>query len=225
MIAPVHARSDDGCLRLAGVTVARRGTVLIEDLSLDVRPGEVLGVSGPSGCGKTTLLRVISGLTKDFSGDVARPEGRIGMVFQEPRLLPWLTARDNIELVLPGLSSGERAATTDSWLDRVGLGEAAELLPAAMSGGMRQRVSVARAMATGPALLLVDEPFAALDKPLARRLRRLLLDVITRDTVTVWVTHDPEEIAEVSTARLAFDPPGEISVQVHPPTTEGSGTP
>ena len=94
-----------------------------------------------------------------------------------------------------------------------------------MSGGMRQRVSVARAMATGPALLLVDEPFAALDKPLARRLRRLLLDVITRDTVAVRVTHDPEEIAEVSTVRLTFDPPGETSVQVHRPTTEGSGTP
>ncbi|MCK7643282.1 ABC transporter ATP-binding protein [Corynebacterium antarcticum] len=225
MSAPARTRPRGGCLRLSGVTVARRGSVLIDDLSLTVRPGEVLGVSGPSGCGKTTLLRVISGLTTDFSGEITRPEGRIGMVFQEPRLLPWLTARANVELVLPDLPRGKRVATADSWLDRVGLGDAAELPPDAMSGGMRQRVSVARAMATEPALLLVDEPFAALDKPLARRLRRLLLDVITRDTVTVWVTHDPDEIAEVSTVRLDFDPPGEIPVRPHPPTTEGSGTP
>ncbi|MCX7543018.1 ATP-binding cassette domain-containing protein [Corynebacterium sp. P5848] len=225
MTTPAQTRPRDACLRLSAVTVARRGTVLIDDLYLTVRPGEVLGVSGPSGCGKTTLLRVISGLTTDFTGDVTRPAGRIGVVFQEPRLLPWLTARANIELVLPDLPRRERTATADSWLDRVGLGDVAELLPAAMSGGMRQRVSVARAMATEPALLLVDEPFASLDKPLARHLRRLLLDVITRDTVTVWVSHDPEEIAEVSTARLAFDSPEPTSVQLHPPTTQGSDTP
>ncbi|MDO4888200.1 MAG: ATP-binding cassette domain-containing protein [Actinomycetaceae bacterium] len=196
-------------LRLDDVDVYRRGLHLIDRLSLDVPPGQVLGVSGPSGAGKTTLLRVIAGMTRNYSGRVHLPEGRMSFVFQEPRLLPWLTARKNVQLTLPPESIG-KMFIAEEWLERVGLDGAMELYPAQMSGGMRQRVSIARAMATGPRLLLVDEPFSALDKPLALALREDLRDIIAHsDLVTVWVSHDPGELDEVSALRLHLDgPPG-----------------
>ena len=194
-------------LTLRHVTMVRRGLTLVKDLSLAVGPGQVLAVTGPSGAGKTTLLRAISGLSPTDGGTVARPEGRLSQVFQEPRLLPWYSAHRNISLIVDGPAPD---LTAVQWLERVGLAAAGHLPPARLSGGMRQRVAIARALAASPALLLVDEPFSALDRPLAAALRADLIELLAdQSVVTVWVTHDPEEAEEVSHLHLHLDgPPG-----------------
>ena len=202
-----HAQQDRGELRLEHVTMIRRGLTLVEDLSVTVAPGQTLAVTGASGTGKTTLLRAISGLSDTDAGSIARPEGRLSQVFQEPRLVPWYSAHRNISLVVGGPTPD---LTAVQWLERVGLASAGHLPPARLSGGMRQRVSIARALSTDPSLLLVDEPFSALDRPLAKALRADLIDLLAdQDVVTVWVTHDPDEAEEVSHLHLHLDgPPG-----------------
>lgn len=196
-------------LALSHVDIHRRRLHLVADLSLIVRPGEILGVSGASGAGKTTLLRVIAGAVGGYSGRIQRPDGRLAFVFQEPRLLPWLSARDNVLLTLDRRVPG-RFFLAEEWLERVGLSDAADVRPPQLSGGMRQRVAIARAMATEPRLLLVDEPFSALDKPLAQSLRDDLQDIVVHlNLVTVWVSHDPDELEQVSALRLHLSgPPG-----------------
>lgn len=202
--SPQKDRSE---LRLEHVTMIRRGLTLVEDLSVTVAPGQTLAVTGASGTGKTTLLRAISGLSDTDAGSIARPEGRLSQVFQEPRLVPWYSAHRNISLVVGGPTPD---LTAVQWLERVGLASAGHLPPARLSGGMRQRVSIARALSTDPSLLLVDEPFSALDRPLAKALRADLIELLAdQDVVTVWVTHDPDEAEEVSHLHLHLDgPPG-----------------
>ena len=202
--SPQKDRSE---LRLEHVTMIRRGLTLVEDLSVTVAPGQTLAVTGASGTGKTTLLRAISGLSDTDAGSTARPEGRLSQVFQEPRLMPWYSAHRNISLVVGGPTPD---LTAVQWLERVGLASAGHLPPARLSGGMRQRVSIARALSTDPSLLLVDEPFSALDRPLAKALRADLIELLAdQDVVTVWVTHDPDEAEEVSHLHLHLDgPPG-----------------
>ncbi|TFH53202.1 ABC transporter ATP-binding protein [Actinomyces viscosus] len=203
------AQRDEGRgeLRLERVTMIRRGLTLVKDLSVTVGPGQTLAVTGASGAGKTTLLRAISGLSGTDAGTVSRPDGRLSQVFQEPRLMPWYSAHRNISLVVGGPTPD---LTAVQWLERVGLASAGHLPPARLSGGMRQRVSIARALSTQPALLLVDEPFSALDRPLATALRADLIALLAdQDVVTVWVTHDPDEAEEVSHLHLRLDgPPG-----------------
>ena len=202
--SPQKDRSE---LRLEHVTMIRRGLTLVEDLSVTVAPGQTLAVTGVSGTGKTTLLRAISGLSDTDAGSIARPEGRLSQVFQEPRLMPWYSAHRNISLVVGGPTPD---LTAVQWLERMGLASAGHLPPARLSGGMRQRVSIARALSTDPSLLLVDEPFSALDRPLAKALRADLIELLAdQDVVTVWVTHDPDEAEEVSHLHLHLDgPPG-----------------
>ena len=202
--SPQKDRSE---LRLEHVTMIRRGLTLVEDLSVTVAPGQTLAVTGASGTGKTTLLRAISGLSDTDTGSIARPKGRLSQVFQEPRLMPWYSAHRNISLVVGGPTPD---LTAVQWLERVGLASAGHLPPARLSGGMRQRVSIARALSTDPSLLLVDEPFSALDRPLAKALRADLIELLAdQDVVTVWVTHDPDEAEEVSHLHLHLDgPPG-----------------
>ena len=202
-----HPQQDRGELRLEHVTMIRRGLTLVEDLSVTVAPGQTLAVTGASGAGKTTLLRAISGLSDTDSGTILRPEGGLSQVFQEPRLMPWYSAHRNISLVVGGPTPD---LTAVQWLERVGLASAGHLPPARLSGGMRQRVSIARALSTDPSLLLVDEPFSALDRPLATALRADLIDLLAdQDVITVWVTHDPDEAEEVSHLHLHLDgPPG-----------------
>ena len=204
---PTQRHGDRGELRLDQVTMIRRGLTLVEDLSVTVIPGRTLAVTGASGAGKTTLLRAISGLSDTDAGSVSRPTGRLAQVFQEPRLMPWYSAHRNISLVVGGPAPD---LTAVQWLERVGLASAGHLPPARLSGGMRQRVSIARALSTGPSLLLVDEPFSALDRPLAKALRADLTDLLAdQDVITVWVTHDPDEAEEVSHLHLHLDgPPG-----------------
>ena len=206
-MTPRDMAGETADLVLDHLTMVRRGLTLVDDLSLSVGPGRTLAITGPSGAGKTTLLRAVSGLSPADSGTVTRPQGRVAQVFQEPRLLPWYSAHRNISLIVDGPAPDLTAA---QWLERVGLAGAGHLPPARLSGGMRQRVAIARALAAAPSLLLVDEPFSALDRPLAAALRgdliRLLAD---QDVVTVWVTHDPGEAEEVSHLHLHLDgPPG-----------------
>ena len=206
-MTPRDMAGETANLVLDHLTMVRRGLTLVDDLSLSVGSGRTLAITGPSGAGKTTLLRAVSGLSPADSGTVTRPQGRVAQVFQEPRLLPWYSAHRNISLIMDGPAPN---LTAMQWLERVGLADASHLPPGRMSGGMRQRVAIARALAAAPSLLLVDEPFSALDRPLAAALRgdliRLLAD---QDVVTVWVTHDPGEAEEVSHLHLHLDgPPG-----------------
>lgn len=187
----------------------------LESVDLAVLEGEFVTVLGPSGSGKTTLLNLVSGLATPDSGEihfagVRRPvpqNGRsrgpvIGMVFQDARLLPWMTIRENVRFVLdpePGTPGREVDAEISRWLCRVGLDGTDLLYPHQLSIGMQQRVAVIRALAVEPELLLMDEPFSALDEMTARRLRDELLGLWeeTRCTV-IFVTHNPFEAAYLS---------------------------
>ncbi|WP_245667863.1 ABC transporter ATP-binding protein [Actinomadura macra] len=190
-------------LRTEGVTLGYGGRVVVSGLNLAVAAGEVLVVVGPSGCGKSTLLRAFAGLLPAVSGRVlADGEPVTGtsadraLVFQDDALLPWRSARRNVELALSlrGVPRSKRRAAALQWLDRVGLGEAADRLPRELSGGMRQRVQLARTLAAAPRAVLMDEPFGALDAQTRAAMQRLLLDVLADTPATVvFVTHDVDE--------------------------------
>ena len=156
--------------------------------------GERLTLFGPSGCGKTTLLRMIAGLDRQIHGQFSGLDSRIGFVFQEPRLLPWKTVQENIELVAPN-----QPDLISDLLEQVGLIEAAHEVAAKLSLGMARRVALARALAIKPDLLILDEPFASLDQQRALTLRALVLELIERhQTSLLLVTHDPEEAIQLT---------------------------
>jgi NitT/TauT family transport system ATP-binding protein len=177
---------------------SRGSTEALRDIDLEI-DREFLGLIGPTGCGKTTLLRVLAGLipptagTLDFNGS---EDPAYGIVFQDYSLLPWLTARKNIELGLKieGASEADRKAASDHFLQALNLDDAAHLLPHELSGGMRQRVAIARAFAPDPPLLLMDEPFGALDAITREDLQDALARLYESAPKTVvFVTHDVEE--------------------------------
>ncbi|MEV6598692.1 ABC transporter ATP-binding protein [Actinoplanes sp. NPDC051346] len=191
-------------LRVEGVSLGYPGgEPVIRDLTLDVTPGEVLVVVGASGCGKSTLLRALAGLLPVAAGTVAAdgspiagPSPDRALVFQDDALLPWRTARRNVELPLSirRVGRADRRARADSWLARVGLAGKESRLPAHLSGGMRQRVQLARTLAGGPRAILMDEPFGALDAQTRAAMQRLLVDVLRATPATVvFVTHDVDE--------------------------------
>ena len=181
---------------------------VLRNLSFDVRQGEVVSLIGESGCGKTTLLRIIQGLVRMDSGLVA-VDGRAvsgpgrdrGFVFQQASLLPWRTARENVEfgLELQGVARGSRTERALKLLMLVGLEQAAEQYPHQLSGGMQQRIGLARALAIDPAILLMDEPFSALDAQ-TREVLQLELMHIHEQTAktTLFVTHDLDEAIYLS---------------------------
>jgi len=168
---------------------------VLHDVAFTLPHGEVGAFVGPSGCGKTTMLRIIAGLDREFDGAVARPAGAIGMVFQEPRLLPWRTVEDNIRLIAPAIEETPLGAL----LDTLGLAAHRAHFPGELSLGLARRVALARAFAVEPALLILDEPFASLDRPLAVRLRdELSLLVDRRPVTTLLVTHDLDEAVRLA---------------------------
>lgn len=175
-------------LELKNVSLSYGDLRVLRDVSLRLDPGERIAVMGPSGCGKTSLLRVIAGLQSPDSGTVERTARRLSFVFHEPRLLPWLTAEENVRLVLPDAHQGEDAA---AWLSRFGLGDAADKLPAELSGGMQQLVSLARALVCTPDFLLLDEPFKALDAAAKQNAIATVSD--GTDAAIILVTHDVRE--------------------------------
>jgi NitT/TauT family transport system ATP-binding protein len=205
----------------AGVHLALAG------LSLSVATGELVCLVGPSGCGKSTLLNIINGLDRDMEGRVTldgvqATEG-IGTVFQNPRLMPWLTVLDNVCLVLDGTPRARRTAA--DLLGAMGLSDVLDAYPNRLSGGMQRRVALARAFATRPRLLLLDEPFVSLDLPVANRLREMLIELWqSRGAAVLFVTHDLREALTLGDRVLFMSAsPGrvvlEVSVDLHRPRT------
>jgi NitT/TauT family transport system ATP-binding protein len=190
-------------LELDGVRLSYTGAPVVEGLSLTVQPGEILVLTGPSGCGKSTVLRALAGLLRPDSGRVLADGQEVtttsrdrGMVFQDSALLPWRTVRSNIELALQlrGEPRTERRQRAEQWIDEVGLTGFADYLPKSLSGGMRQRVQLARGLAGAPRAVMMDEPFAALDTQTRGAMQRLLIDTWrVHPTTIVFVTHDVDE--------------------------------
>ena len=176
---------------------------VLESIRLSVAPGERLAVIGPSGCGKTTLLNIVAGLDRTFEGTLELGPGtRTAYVFQEPRLLPWRTVEENVRLVLDDAPDAD--ARVAAALAEVGLGEASRVYASRLSLGMARRTALARAFATAPSLLLLDEPFVSLDEPTAHRLRLLLLALLERHrTTALFVTHALHEAVMIAD-RLLF---------------------
>lgn len=175
-------------LKLQCVTHRYGENTVLHNFSLTLAPGERIALMGPSGCGKTTLLRIALGTLRPTEGAVENTFSGTGVVFQEPRLLPWRTALENVNLVL-----GDRESTlpqAKQWLAKMELEAAANQYPNALSGGMQQRVALARALAAEPALLVLDEPFKGLDESLRQR---ILTQVSGSHAAVLLVTHDPEE--------------------------------
>ena len=177
-------------IELKDVSVAFQGRSVLEHCSLLVPDGGHTAVMGPSGSGKTTLLRLIAGQLAPDQGSVTVSHGRISYMYQEPRLLPWLTAEENVNLVLS--DKPETMGTARQWLAAVGLADAMKKHPAELSGGMRQRVSLARALAYDGDLFLLDEPLSSLDEAMAAELLDLLKQY-TQGKSMIFVTHSPEQ--------------------------------
>ena len=163
---------------------------VIKDLSFAFPQKGAFALMGPSGCGKTTLLRLLAGLDQPNAGKITSDHAKTAMSFQEPRLLPWLNCMDNIKLVLG--KSPDADQITQKWLHAFELSNAAGQLPNELSGGMQQRLSLARALAYGGDLFLLDEPFSALDPELKARIAPLVKEA-TKDALLILVTHDKKD--------------------------------
>ena len=199
------------------------GVRALDGVSLDVDPGEIVAVIGGSGCGKSTLLRAISGLDTPSQGQVVldgapvtRPHETIGIIFQEPRLLPWLSVADNVGFGIDDRPKRERHQRIGTVLERVGLSDKAKVWPRELSGGQAQRVAIARALVPQPEVLLLDEPFSALDAftrvDLQDHLLALWAD--TRPTL-IHVTHDVDEAIVLADRVVVMRPrPGRIADEI-----------
>ena len=216
-------------VQFKGVTqaFARRGAerAALAHVDLDIAAGEFVSIVGPSGCGKSTLLDLVAGHTRPAAGSVTvggvavkEPGPDRMLVFQEHALFPWLTVQQNVEFGLrsAGVADGARAATASEWIARVGLADAASLHPHELSGGMRQRAALARAFALAPQVLLMDEPFSALDAPSRDRLHVELQD-LWRETGTtiIFVTHNVREAVVLGDRVIVMSSgPGRIIAEV-----------
>jgi NitT/TauT family transport system ATP-binding protein len=225
------SRAGDPLVSVRGVTKrfgeGSEAVVALSDVSLDVAPGDFVSLIGPSGCGKSTLLRTIGDLTTATEGEVrvggrtahdARVNRDYGMVFQKATLFNWRTVRRNVELPLEimGYDKDERTRRATEMLELVELGEFARKRPQQLSGGMQQRVAIARALAFEPALLLMDEPFGALDEITRERLNDELLRIWERTgTTVVFVTHSIPEAVFLSNRIVVMSPrPGRILAEI-----------
>jgi len=200
----------------------------VDGLNLDVRPGQMLALLGKTGCGKSTIFNMIAGLTAPSSGTVRVNgrdpfaefdsfRGKMAIVFQNDRLLPWRTAIQNVELGLEMLEVpvAERRATAQQWLTKLGLSGHENDYPHALSGGMRQRVSIARAFATNANILLCDEPFSALDESTAGRLRAEFVKLVKENGKTaVFITHSIREALEIGDRIVVLKRPAMIAYDV-----------
>jgi NitT/TauT family transport system ATP-binding protein len=199
------------------------GTTALDRFNLEVRSGEFVSLLGPSGCGKSTALRIIAGLSAASAGTVEWPAGggKIGFVFQEPTLMPWADVAGNVRLPLKlsGADETHSRAAVAQTLGRVGLAEFAQAYPRELSGGMKMRTSIARALVTEPELLLMDEPFAALDEITRFKLNNDLLALwqALRRTV-IFVTHSVFESVFLSQRIVVMTPrPGRVFTEIEIP--------
>ncbi|WP_435192335.1 ABC transporter ATP-binding protein [Streptomyces sp. bgisy126] len=213
-------------LALHGVRLGHPdGSAVSGPVELRIAPGELLAVVGPSGCGKTTLLRTLAGLLPPLEGRVTRdgepvrgPGADRALVFQHDALLPWRTVRANVELPLAirRIPRAERRRAAEEWLERVGLAGHAARLPHQLSGGQRQRVQLARALAGRPRVVLMDEPFGALDAHTRAGMQDLLVEILRGTGATVvFVTHDVDEALHLGD-RIALFASGEVLDVPHP---------
>lgn len=216
-------------LRLKGITKTfATGTVALAGVDLMIAPGEFVSLLGPSGCGKSTLLKLIAGLIAPSSGEIdwhrshrdlePGSEAPLGFVFQEPTLLPWRTAAENVHLPLQlaGFDKREAQGRVREALSLVGLSAFADQHPRQLSGGMKMRVSIARALVTRPTILLMDEPFAALDEISRSKLNDELLELFARQRLTViFVTHSVYESVYLSSRIVVMgSKPGRITAEI-----------
>lgn len=215
-------------LRLDGVTVRFDGRQqsAVDDVSLSIAPGEFVALLGPSGCGKSTLLNVFAGFRAPSSGKVYLdgqpldgPSAKCGVVFQKHSLFPWMTVLENVAFGPRRLGLPDPRGIARELLDTVGLGDVANSWPASLSGGMQQRVGIARALATRPPVLLMDEPFGALDAQTRALMQEELLSIWDKLRPTVvFVTHDIEEAIFLADRVVVMQAlPGRIAREFHIP--------
>lgn len=199
------------------------GVHALEGFSARIKPGEIIAIIGGSGCGKSTLLRAISGLERATTGNImldglsiTAPHEKVGIIFQEPRLLPWLSVADNIGFGITHLPAAERREKIARALERVGLADKAKAWPRELSGGQAQRVSIARALVPSPEVLLLDEPFSALDAFTRADLQDHLLSLWadTKPTL-ILVTHDVDEAVVLADRVMVMRPrPGRLFEEI-----------
>ncbi|WP_410782730.1 ABC transporter ATP-binding protein [Leifsonia sp. SIMBA_070] len=220
---------DRTAVTLAGVSKRFGATapVVLDGVDLSIGDGEFVCLLGASGCGKSTILNLVAGLDEPSAGEVRVPSGPVAMMFQDAALLPWLTARRNVELALDlgGLPRGKRRARVDELLELVSLSHAADRRPHELSGGMRQRVALARALAQDRHVLLMDEPFAAVDA-ITRDLLHVELERIWRRTgrTIVFVTHNVREALRLGQrVVLLSSRPGRVADEWEVPPTVRAG--
>jgi sulfonate transport system ATP-binding protein len=207
-------------LNVSAVSKRYGALEVVTDASFGVAEGEVVSLVGPSGCGKSTLLRIAAGLDRQFTGEMTAagdpiqgPNPKVGVVFQEPRLMPWLSVRANISF---GVRGQIDPVAVESVAEQVGLSDFLDVLPRQLSGGMAQRVAIARGLITEPAVLLLDEPFSAVDAFTRMHLQDLLLSIIAKRKATMlMVTHDVDEALYLSDRVIVMSPrPGRIQAEI-----------
>lgn len=220
-------RNEQPRIRIRDVTLSYGALQIIGGISVDIAPGEAISIIGPSGCGKTTLLRMLAGLARPTTGTVeldgsvlGGPDRSVAIVFQDygKALLPWRTAAGNVSLALEarGCPARERPSIIRELLDKIGLGRHADKYPSEMSGGMQQRLQIARCLAQEPKVLLMDEPFGALDAMTRQALQDEVLALVASTGATmVFVTHDLEEAIYLGDRIVCLQPnPGRIGRMV-----------
>ena len=214
-----------GQLKVSGLQKKYGQTVVVQDTSFEIRPGEFVSIVGPSGCGKSTVLEIVGGLREADAGSVAidgeevtGPRDATGIIFQEASTLPWRNMIDNVALALEvrGVSKQERMAAAGKAIETVGLKGFERHFPSQLSGGMRQRVALARVLTTSPALILADEPFGALDEQTRLMVALELLAVVNKTSASVlFITHSIQEAVLLSDRVLVMSArPGHIIDEV-----------
>ncbi len=201
-------------LELYEVSKNYNGQAILDKISMKISANEVTGLLGPSGSGKSTILKMFAGIVQPDFGTVTIGSQQIGFVFQEHRLIPWKTARENVCFSLQASGMGKENAMdlAKHFLERVELGSCMNQYPNQLSGGMCQRVSIARALAIQPDILLLDEPFSSLDLDLKNNLLDFLKQILNehREMTVVYVTHDPSELTRLAHFVYQITPDGQL---------------